>query len=110
MKFETDTKTRVLADMVLDYDPTGTTVEVKVDSTWYAATWQGSPTSRTITKNGRTWDEWYQTAMTTGYFAGPDVSSPGSAVVLSAGRHPSKTRVTQGQDAITHDSSPIDVG
>lgn len=110
MKFETDTRTRILADMTLDYDPTSTTVEVKVDDDWYPATWQGSATSRTFTKDGRTRTEWKQTAQTIGYFAGPDFVSPGAAVVLTAGRHVTKTRVTAGQDSITHDSTAIDVG
>lgn len=101
MKFDTGTKTRVIADMTLDIDPTGSTIEVQVDSTWYAASWLGSPVSAS--------GKWTQSAQTTGYFAGPDVASPGSAVVLATGRHLTQTRVTQGSDILVEDSTPIDV-
>ncbi len=104
MKYDAGTRTRLLVNMTLDFDPTGSTVEVKVDDTWYPATWQGSPT-----QDGSTWK---QTARTTGYFAGPEVASPGGAVVLAAtpsARHETQTRITSGSDVITADSTPIDV-
>ena len=110
VKFETDTNTRLLVDMAVEVDPSGTTVEIKVDGTWYAATWQGSAVSSTRTVNGLSRTTWRQTARTTGYFAGPDVAVPGSSVVLALGRHPTKTRVTSGQDVITEDSTPVVVG
>lgn len=104
MKFDAATRTRLLATMTLDFDPTGSTVEVKVDGTWYPATWQGTPT-----QSGGTWT---QTARTTDYFAGPEIASPAGAIVLTATptpRHLTQTRVTSGGDIITADSTPLDV-
>lgn len=101
MRFDDGTKTRLFADVEMDIDPTGSTVEVRVDDTWYAASWLDSP----VASGGR----WTQTARTSQYFAGPAVSSPGTAVVLESGRHLTETRVTVGGDILTFDSSPVDV-
>lgn len=104
MRFDAGTRTRILAAMTLDFDPTGSTVEIRVDSTWYAATWQGAP----VSAGGK----WTQTARTTGYFAGPEVSVPAGAVVLTATptpRHLTQTRVTSGSDIIVADSDPVDI-
>jgi hypothetical protein len=104
MKFDAGTRTRLLVKMELDFDPSGSTVEVKVDDTWYPATWLDSPV-----KSGT---RWTQTARTTGYFAGPEVSSPAGAVVLAitpTSRHLTQTRVTSGSDVIVADSTPLDV-
>lgn len=101
MKFDAGTRTRLLVNMTVDFDPTGSTVDVKIDSTWYPADWQGTP----VQSAGK----WTQTARTTGYFAGPEVASPGGAVVLTATRHVTQTRVTSGTDVIVADSTPIDV-
>lgn len=100
MKFDAGTRTRLTARMTLDFDPTGSTVEVKVDGTWYPATWQGDP----VQSGGK----WTQTARTIGYFAGPEAELI-EAVRLSGGRHLTQTRVTSGADVIVADSSPIDV-
>ena len=100
MRFDAGTRTRLLATMTLDFDPTGSTVEVKVGPTWYPATWQGTPT----VKAGK----WTQTARTTAYFAGPEADATG-ATALTAVRHLTQTRVTSGTDIITADSDPIDV-
>lgn len=117
MRFKASTRTRVLVNMEMDFDPTGSTIEVKVDADWHAATWQGSSVQRQVRneQTGSMETHWFQTARTTDYFAGPDVASPGVATVLSAttgsppGRHPTQTRVTSGQDSIVSDSTPIDV-
>lgn len=101
MRFDAGTKTRILEDMELSFDPTGTTVEIKIDAEWYPATWIGSP----VAASGK----WTQTARTTGYFAGPEVVTPGAAVVLTQSRHLTQTRVTSGSDIIVADSSPVDV-
>lgn len=101
MKFDAGTRTRIIATMTLDFDPTGSTVDVKVGATWYPATWQGSP----VASAGK----WTQAARTTGYFAGPEVASPDGAVVLAGPRHLTQTRVTSGTDIIVADSSPVDV-
>lgn len=100
MRFDAGTRTRLLATMTLDFDPTGSTVEVKVGATWFPATWQGSP----VQSGGK----WTQTARTTAYFSGPDADSSG-ATALTAGRHLTQTRVTSGTDIIADDSDPIDV-
>lgn len=104
MKFDAGTRTRLLVKMELDFDPTGSTVEVKVDSTWHPATWQDSP----VQSGGK----WTQTARTTDYFAGPEVANPAGATVLgiSPARHLTQTRVTSGSDVIVADSTPLDVG
>jgi hypothetical protein len=114
MKFDSSTKTRVYADMTLSIDPAGSTVEVWVESSdedgdtsdWYAATWQGTAVAGTDAQ-GRA--QWTQTALTAGYFAGPDVAVPGSAVVLATGRHLTQTRITSGSTVLVHNSTPIDV-
>lgn len=100
MKLHTDTRTRLLVDMTLDVDPTGSTVAIAVDGTWYPATWQGTA----VEKSGK----WMQTAQTTGYFAGPTATASG-AVVLSPGRHRTKSKVTVGGDVLVNESSAIDV-
>lgn len=100
MMFDAGTRTRILLNMSLDFDPTGSTVEVKVDSTWYPATWLGSP----VLAAGK----WTQVARTTAYFAGPEATASG-ATVLAAGRHPTQTRVTSGSDILVADSSFVDV-
>jgi hypothetical protein len=99
MKLHTDTRTRLFIDMTLDMDPAATTVELAVDGTWFPATWQGVA----VQAGGK----WTQTARTVGYFAGPTATAAG-AVVLAAGRHPTKTRVT-GPDTLVAESSPVDV-
>lgn len=114
MRFDAGTRTRLTAQMTLDFDPTGSTVEVKVDSEWYPAEWQGSPIESTVRNEdtGQMEQSWAQEARTVGYFAGPEVTDPGSAVVLTATprkRHPTQTRVTSGTDIITADSDPIDI-
>lgn len=101
MRFDAGTRTRLLVKMETDFDPTGSTVEVKVGATWYPATWQGSP----VQAGGR----WTQTARTSAYFAGP-AADPSGATALAAGRHLTQTRVTSGTDIIADDSDPIDVG
>jgi hypothetical protein len=102
MNFPRGTRTKIFEDMTLDVDPTGSTVELAVDGTWYPAAWQGS-----AVQSG---SKWTQTALTTGYFAGPDAVASG-ATVLTAGRHLTTTRVTLAAgDVLVHDSSPIDVG
>jgi hypothetical protein len=100
MRFDNDTRTRLIADLTLSIDPATSTVEIQVDSTWYPATWQGTA----VAASGK----WTQTAQTTGYFAGPNAAASG-AVVLTAGRHPTQTRITKGGDILVHPSTPIDV-
>lgn len=107
MRFDAGTKTRIIADMTTSIDPAGSTVQLQVDNTWYAATWQG--TAVHIPASGNTREKWTQTAQTTGYFAGPDVAVPGAAVVLALGRHLTQTRVTSGTDELVEPSTPIDV-
>ena len=100
-RFDTGSRTQLLVDMTLDFDPTGSTVEVEVDGTWYAATWIGSP----VSASGR----WMQTARTTAYFAGPAHAAPAGATVLATGRRYTQTRVTASGTTIVFDSTPIDV-
>src|SRR5688572_17090163 len=104
MKFDAGTRTRLLVKMELDFDPTGSEVEVKVDSTWHDAEWQGSP----VQSAGK----WTQTARTTTYFAGPEATAAGATVLglVPTPRHLTQTRVTSGSDVIVADSTPLDVG
>jgi hypothetical protein len=110
VKLNSATRTRLIADMELDFDPTGSEVAVKVDDTWHVAEWQGAPTQRQVRdrRTGEMRDHWTQIARTTGYFAGPEATATG-ATVLAAGRHLTQTRVTLGSDVIVADSSPVDV-
>lgn len=101
MKFDAGTRTRILANMTLDFDPTGSTVEVSIDGLWHAATWQGSAV--------QAGSQWTQTARTTAYFAGIEVGIPDSAEILTNGRHLTQTRITSGTDIIVADSDPVDV-
>ena len=108
MKLHPSTRARLIADVTLDFDPTGSTVEVAVDGTWYPASWVGSPVQRNVSVGGAIVARWTQTARTTGFFAGP-TATPAGAVVLAAGRRSTKVRVT-GTDTLVNDSTPIDVG
>lgn len=110
LSFDNETRTRILADVKVTIDPAASTVELKVDSTWYTATWQGSAvhTAARLASDGKviTPEYWVQTAQTTGYFAGPDVTASG-ATVLAVGRHTTEARVTSGQDIIVGVATPI---
>jgi hypothetical protein len=108
MRFDQGTRTRLLVDMTLDFDPAGSTVEVEVDGTWFAATWLGTATA-TPASAANPRGKWTQTARTTGYFAGPLHEAPAGATVLAAGRHLTQTRVTSGGDTIVSNSTPINV-
>lgn len=101
MKMHTGTRTRITIDMVLDFDPTGSTLEYKVDATWHPCTWLGSP----VQDGAR----WKQTAVTDDWFAGPGTDDGDDEVVLSLGRHFTQTRVTAGGNEITGRSEPVDV-
>lgn len=104
MNLDADSRTRIYADITLTYDPTGSTVEIKIDSTWYPASWQASA----VYAGGK----WAQTALTDGYFSGPQAPAAGpdtSSVVLIPGRHHTQVRVTTGDQIIAADSAPIDV-
>ena len=113
-KFDAGTHTRIFFTMTLDFDPVGSTVELKVDSTWHAATWLLTPI-QTQVRNERTGQmepRWVQVARTIGYFAGPEVAVPAGATVLTATptpRHLTHTRVTSGSDVIVADADPVDV-
>jgi hypothetical protein len=106
MKLNADVRTRLLADMTLNFDPTGSTAEISVDGVWYEAAWIGSPTS----SHGN----WAQTMRTLTHFAGPDFDPTGLPVVdtvtLTDTRHTTRTRViTADGDVLVRDSSPIDI-
>lgn len=111
MKFNRSSHTRILDDLTLTFDPTGSTVELgieRADGTvdWYSAAWLDTPVQG-VDRTGQPF--WEQTAQTTVYFAGPN-GDPTSATVLTEGRHITQSRVTKGQDVIVCASSPIDVG
>lgn len=108
MKFSPDARARFRADMTLDFDPTGSTIEVKVDGSWVAATWLAAPVAHPPSRE-HPGGKWTQTARTTGYFAGPAHAAPAGATVLALGRHLTQTRVVGGGDTIVSDSTPIDV-
>ncbi len=104
MKFDAGTRTRILVDVTIGVDPDGSTVELRVDNTWYPATWLDAATTTTVA--GRT--VWVQTARTDGYFAGPDATASG-ATVLALGTHPTEIRVTSGQDVLTYNMGTVTV-
>lgn len=107
MRFDTGTRTRLLVDMTLDFDPTGSTIEVDVDGTWYPATWLETPTAQPVSRDYPR-GKWTQTAQTSEFFAGP-AATPDGATVLIVGRHNTQTRLTLGGEVIVRDSTPIDV-
>lgn len=98
MKFNAATRTRLFVDVTCDIDPTGSAVDVKVDDGWHPAEWIGGP----VVAAGK----WTQTARTVDYFAGPD-ATPAGAAVLTFGRHETKARVTKGDDVLVAESSPV---
>lgn len=109
MKFNRRSHTRILDDLTISFDPTGSTVELGIraaDGTvdWYDAEWLEDPVQ--VSEDPPIWS---QTAQTVGYFAGPDSDAPGEAVTLTAGRHYTHSRVSSGQDVIVGASSAIDV-
>lgn len=103
ISFDDETRSRLIATMTgMSQTPVGSTLEVKVDATWYPATWDGSPTQQAD-------GSYDQQAHTTGFFCGPNVT-PSGAVVLALGRHPTQTRVTfTGGDAVVTPSSVLNV-
>lgn len=105
MKFDAGNRTRILVDLVMDLDPTGSTVELRIDNTWYPATWLGSPVQATPVYPA-TVGKWTQTARSNAYFAGPDANQSG-ATPVAAGRHPMEVRITSGQDVLTDNLSAL---
>lgn len=101
MRFDTDTRTRIYLDVETSIDPGTSTVELKVDDTWHPAAWEGA-----ATQSGGTWK---RTARTTGYFAGPGVTTPGGATVLTSGLHRAKTRIVTATETLAEDADPIHV-
>jgi hypothetical protein len=101
MKFDAGTRTRIFVDVTLDFDPTGSTIELRVDSAWHAATWQGSAVVGT--------GSWTQTAQTVDYFVGPDVTDQSGATPVALGIHEQEVRVTKGQDILTRDIAGLRV-
>lgn len=87
-----DAKLYLWFDATLTFDPAGSTVELEVDATRYAMTWQGSPTVVGST--------WTQTARSTQMFAGSNAGSVGSPVALTAGRHQAQPIVTTGGQVV----------
>lgn len=105
MIFNNDSRTRILMKKVeVTFDPATATIELKIDTTWYPAEWTAAATVTGTAPN----QVWTRAARTTGYFAGPNAVASG-ATVLTAGRHLTETRVTNGGDIIVEASSPIDV-
>jgi hypothetical protein len=103
MILDASTRTQILVDMTLSFDPTGSTVELQVDGgAWHAATWQDTATTIGVGKDKR----WMQSARTSDYFAGPLATAAG-ATVLTAGKHLTQTRVTLGGQELANNSSPI---
>ncbi len=104
MKFDNETRTRLIVTVTTDFDPADATLEVGVDGTWHPASW----TDPAVVSNSATGRKWTRAARTVGYFAGPDVD-PSGATALTTGRHSTETRVTSGADVIVATSTPIDV-
>jgi hypothetical protein len=99
MRLDDDAKVFLFADLTLSVDPTGSTVELEVDSTRYAMTWQGSPAS----SGGK----WTQTARTNVKFAGSAQTVTGGDVKLTAGRHDTQPIVTLSDGQVL--AAPADV-
>ena len=100
MNLDDETRTRLLVDMTLDADPTGSTLELNIDGAWFPCDWQGAA--------NQSGGKWTQTGRTSGYFLGPAATGTGTA--LTVGRHSTQTRVTwPGGDTIVAPSTPIDV-
>lgn len=99
VNFDTEARTRLLADMTLDINPTGTTIAIKIDTVWHPAEWLDQP----VVQGNR----WAQTARTTGTFVGPAAANQASATQLTAGTHTTKTKVVSGTDELVEDANPI---
>lgn len=97
-----DARLYLYADLTLSVDPTGSTVQLEVDATKYAMTWQGTP----VAASG----VWKQTARTTAKFIGSAVTVTSSDVQLTSGRHPTQALVTMADGQVIPGSSvPLDV-
>lgn len=102
MRLDVAARRTVLIDITVSVDPTEATAEVELDhsGTWTAWTWDAAPVD-----NGD--GTWTRTAKH--LFAGPE-AAPGSAQVLSRGRHLVKWRLTGLATEIpAQPADPIDV-
>lgn len=99
-EFDPASRTKLYVDVALDFTPTGSTIELKIDATWYPVTWQGAPV--------QVESVWEQTGLTDGYFAGPDAPL-GPAVLLSRASHPTQVRVTSGTQITVSDCEALHV-
>lgn len=103
LDFDADTVARITVTVTLDFNPTGSIIELKVGSVWHDAVWLGTPVE---CENG----EWKQDAQTLEYFAGPDVSAlMFGTVQFSESRYRTKTRVKVGDNLIAWDSTQIQI-
>ena len=86
MNLDDDARVNIRWDASLTFDPTGSTVELEVDGTRHAMSWQGSP----VSAGGR----WTQRALTNDRFCGSAATPIGSDVALTVGSHPAQPIVT----------------
>lgn len=107
LKFDTETRTRIIVDVtVKGVDPSVSQVAIKVGDEWHAAGWMG-PATVVETDAGGDPVKWARTARTVGFFAGPELESPGSATVLPFEETFTKARVVTTDDTLTVDTDLI---
>lgn len=103
MRIDDDARTYLWwRDGEITADPTGATVELKIDATKYAMTWEGA-----AVQSGASW---VVTARTTFRFAGSLATISGTDVRPAVGRHMAQPIITttDGQ-VVTGPMFPVDV-
>lgn len=103
MRLVTGTRTRILADLTFEFDPSAATVTIEIDDngTLHDATWVGPAVSVGA--------EWTRTAQTVEFFVAGPVDDPGTAIELPLGRHYTTAHVTAGADSFLTPSTVLDV-
>lgn len=102
MRLTVGTRTRIIADLTFEFDPTNATVELELDDSgvWHPATWTGPAV---VLPSG----DWTREAQSDEFFIGGE--SDGSAVALPIGRHFTTARVTLAGQPYLAPSTIIDV-
>lgn len=99
MKFDSGDRKPIRWDGTTTTDPTGATVQLRIDATTYPMT------LGTIAQSGQTWTI---AATSADLFAGPDVD-PGAATMLTKGRHTATVVLTIGELVLEAPDATLDV-
>lgn len=102
MRLTTGTRTRILADLTFEFDPSAATVQLEIDGgDMVAATWAGPAVAQ-----GGTWT---RTAQSDGFYIAGPVDDPDGATVLALGRHNVTAHVLAAGESYVTPATVIDV-